>query len=351
MKGWRSLLLLVVGALALGLAVPPGGARATAPAAPAAAEPAPPPQLRPVRMGMILALGMTPVYLARERGYFTAEGIDLQYEPVQVTSEAIAQVATGHLAVANVTVGAAVLNSVARGVDIKIIAGNDGYPPSGPGGNPFLVRKDLYDAGVTDASGLRGRKVGGNARGVFTEYGIDKAMRTAGMTVDDIDFVTLPFPDIPAALANRVIDAAFVAEPSGTVAIMQGTAVEILHGFLAGAQQTVLVGGPTLLGDRALAEAYLRAYLRGVRTAQAEGFSPEVAAIVEKYTRVSADLVQRIRLPYWDRDGRVNWDSLMDQQRFYIARGATTYPEPLDLQRVLSEDGPRQAAVVALGRE
>ena len=88
-----------------------------------------------------------------------------------------------------------------------------------------------------------------------------------------------------------------------------------------------------------------------MRTVQAEGLTPETAALIERYTRVSADLIQQMRIPYWDPDGRVNWDSLMDQQRFYIARGSATYREPLDLPRVLGEDGPRQAAVAALARQ
>jgi hypothetical protein len=58
--------------------------------------------------------------------------------------------------------------------------------------------------------------------------------------------------------------------------------------------------------------------------------------------------VQRLMLPYWDPEGRVNWDSLMDQQRFYMARGYLNYSEPLDLVHVLSEDGPRQAALASL---
>jgi NitT/TauT family transport system substrate-binding protein len=344
----RVALSLLIGLLTLGLGAPAAVARAPQPSPATDAALAPLPQARTIRMGMILAIGMAPIYVARERGYFAAENLDLQYEPVQVTSEAIAQVATGNLEVANVTVGAAVLNSIQRGIDIKIISGNDGYPPEGPGGNPFLVRRDLYDAGITDTSGLRGRKVGGNSLGVFTEYGVDQALRTGGLTIDDVEFVQIPFPDIPAAFANRVIDAAFVAEPSGTVAIMQGNAVQIVPEFMRGAQQTVLMGGPSLLRDPALAEAFMRAYLRGVRTVQAEGFSPEIAAIVEQYTRVSADLVQRIRLPHWDSDGRVNWDSLADQQRFYIARGSATYREPMDLVQILSEDGPRQAALASL---
>ena len=359
----RVAVLLVIGMLALGLGAPGVGARAPdaaraaeavvvgAPVAEPAVEAAGVvPQLRPIRMGMIVSIAGAPFYVAKERGWFAAEGLDWQYEPLQVTSEALAQVGTGNLEVANVTLGAAVLNSLVRGVEVKIIAGNTNYPPTGPGINAFMVRKDLYDSGVTDASGLRGRKVAGNAVGVFTEYAIDQAMRTAGMTVDDVEVVLMPFPDIPAAFANRAIDAGFVIEPSVSIIRSQGTAATIVPEWLRGAQETVLMAGPSLLRDRALAEAFMRVYLRGVRTVQAEGFTPETAALIERYTRVSTDLVQQMRVPYWEPSGRVNWDSLLDQQRFYIARGSATYREPLDLERLLGEDGPRQAAVASLER-
>ena len=52
---------------------------------------------------------------------------------------------------------------------------------------------------------------------------------------------------------------------------------------------------------------------------------------------------------YADPDGRVNWDSLMDQQRFYLERGYLRSPEMLDLVR-WGEDAPRQAALQALGQ-
>src|SRR5262245_15105434 len=238
----RGALLLLVGVMALGIGTPPAPQAALA-AASGAESAAPQPQLRPVRMGMILSSGGAPLYLAQERGWFAAEGIDWTYEPLQVTSEALAQVGTGNLEIANVTIGAAVLNSIVRGVDVKIIAGNSNYPPTGPGVNAMMVRKDLYDGGVTDASGLRGRRVAGNALGVFTEYAIDKAMRTAGMTIDDVEFVPMPFADMPAGFANRAIDAGFVIEPSVTVARLQGTAVQIVPEWLQGADRKSVVVG------------------------------------------------------------------------------------------------------------
>ncbi|HLI27660.1 MAG TPA: ABC transporter substrate-binding protein [Chloroflexota bacterium] len=348
----RLVFLLLPALLVFGLGIAPAGARA--PQEPAGrvvahgVETAPLPQLRVVRTGLIPIIPSATIFVALDKGYFAAEGIDLQWEPVTVTTDAMVQVGAGNLDVALATISAAVLNSIYRGVDIKIIAGNHGNPPSGIGGDPMIVRKDLYDSGaVVDASGLRGRKVGGNALGTFTEYAIDGAMRTAGLTVSDVDFQALPFPDIPNALANRALDAAFVPEPWATQAIERGYAALIVPEFLRGAQITILMAGPTLLRDRALSEAFMRAFLRSLRDLNTEGWtSPANAAIIEKYTRVPAATVQRIIPQYADPEGRINWESLMDQQRFYIERGRTDFREPLDLTRY-ADDGPRQAALAA----
>jgi hypothetical protein len=125
---------------------------------------------------------------------------------------------------------------------------------------------------------------------------------------------------------------------------------QILPELLRGAQLTVLLAGPTFLRERAVAEAFLRAMLRGLRDLDRDGWgSPEHAAIIEQYTRVPASMVRRMLRQYGDPEGHVNWGSLQDQQRFFIERGYTTSGEPLDLLRY-SEDGPRQAALQALGQ-
>jgi len=352
------LLLVLAGVLAFSGASSSAVARAaTAPAGAAAARvasapaAAPLPQRARVKMGMILSIASTPVFITIDRGYFTAENIDFEYEPVQVTAEAISQVSAGNLDLAIATVGAAVLNTISRGIDIKILSGVHGNPPSGPGGDPMLARKDLYDAGeIRDASGLVGRRVAGNSLGVYTEYAIEGAMRTAGLSVSDVDFVPIPFPDIPNALTNQAIDAAFVPEPAATQAIDRGVAVQIVPDYLRGAQITVLIGGPSFLRDRGVAEAFMRAYLRGLRDLQNEGWnSPSVAESIERYTRVPAAVAMKMIPQYADPEGRINWESLMDQQRFYMARGYTNYSDPIDLVQY-NDDGPRQAAIQALGR-
>jgi NitT/TauT family transport system substrate-binding protein len=341
--------LLALGGPAGSLPMQPSAAAAEA--ANANGLMAPLPQLTRIRTGLIPIIPSATFFVPMDKGYFAQEGIEVDWQPIQVTTEAIAQVAAGNLELASATVGAAVLNGFSRGVDTKIVSGLHGNPPAGPGGDPFVGRKDLYDSGqVRDAAGLRGRKVAGNSLGVYTEYAINGVMRTAGLSVADVEFTPIAFPDIPQALANNAVDGAILPEPFATAAIEAGYAVQIVPEFLRGAQITVLVAGPTYLRDRGVAEAFMRALLRGLNDLATQGWnSPENAAIVEKYTRVPAATLQKIIPPYADPEGRINWDSLMDQQRFYMERGEVTYAEPLDLLQ-WSDDSIRQAGLRALGR-
>src|SRR5438067_1012334 len=86
-----------------------------------------------------------------------------------------------------------------------------------PAAPPPVVRKDLYDSGELRApADLRGRRVAMNTRGASPEYLLTKVLDGAGLTLDDVDLVTIPFPDMPAALANGSVDAAIPAEPAAT---------------------------------------------------------------------------------------------------------------------------------------
>ncbi|HLH22123.1 MAG TPA: ABC transporter substrate-binding protein [Chloroflexota bacterium] len=328
----------------------PAGSQPVASApAPAPAAPAPVAQKTRVVAGYIPTAGSAPYFIGLERGYFEAEGIDLESENVSVTTEALAQAAAGNLQVANITVGVAALNVFASGIDVKMVAGTFGTPPSGPHAFPLLVRKALYDSGaVRDASDLRGRKVALNGTGVYSEYGLNEALRTGGLTVADVDVQIMGFPDMPVALSNGAVDAIYPTEPFGTQAIELGVATPLVTDYLHGVQGGVIVAGDAFLKDRPALEAFLRAYIRSLRDAVREGYnSPTITAIIEKYTHVPAAVLQKALPQYNDPELRVNVPSLMDQQQFYLERGYLRFAEPLDLN-LFVDDGPRAAALQAL---
>jgi NitT/TauT family transport system substrate-binding protein len=338
-----------------GAGAQPAAATSAAPAAsaaqpsPATAPAASPPQRTRVIAGYIPSGAAAPYFVGIERGYFEAEGVDLESENVAVTTEALAQAAAGNLHVANITIGVAALNVFASGIDLKIIGGTFGTPPTGPHSFPLLVRKSLYDSGeVRDASRLSGRKVAVNGTAVFSEYAVNEALKTGGLTVSDVDMQIMSFPDMPVALTNAAVDAAFPPEPFGTQALELGVAELLVTDYMHGVQGGAMVAGEAFVKDRPAIEAFLRAYLRALRDIDREGpTSAGVAAIMEKYTRVPAAVFQKTRPQYNDPEMRVNVASHMEQQEFYLERGYLRFTEPIDLNRWV-DDGPRTAALRAL---
>jgi ABC-type nitrate/sulfonate/bicarbonate transport system substrate-binding protein len=243
----------------------------------------------------------------------------------------------------------AALNVLASGIEIKIVGGTFGTPPTGPHAFPFLVRKALVDSGeVHDVSGMRGRKVAVNGTGVYSEYAVNEALRTGGLSVADVDMQIMGFPDFPAALSNAAVDGALPTEPFGTQAIEMGVAVPLVTDYLHGVQGGVMIAGENFVKDRRALEGFLRGYLRGLRDAQREGYdSPTITAIIEKYTRVPAAVLQKTIPQFNDPEMRINVASLMEQQQFYLDRGYLRFTEPLDLTRFI-DDGPRTAALQAI---
>src|SRR5690606_38007517 len=116
-----------------------------------------------------------------------------------------------------------------------------GHEEGSPVATPLMISKEACESGdITSAADLKGKKVPVNARGA-TEYWLDQALRTAGLTINDIDLQTLAFPDAVAALQSGAIDAAMVGEPLATSAEQQGIAVRLLSDFpVQGIQPTLI---------------------------------------------------------------------------------------------------------------
>jgi len=77
-------------------------------------------------------------------------------------------------------------------------------------GSAVIVHKD---SGITTMQGLRGKKVAVPNRYSNQRLLIFRALRDAGMTVDDIQLVEMPPPDMPAALYAKAVDAISSGEP------------------------------------------------------------------------------------------------------------------------------------------
>ncbi len=327
-------------------------AASTAAPAPAAASPAP--EAVTVRWGGQGVLTDSPVYVAMDRGYFGAEGIDLQYVNFSSASEIVPAVSNNQLEVGAISPNVATLNALARGVGVKLVADRGSMRP-GHGWVALVVRPDLVESGrYQSPADLRGLRVavtppvGATANAVAVARLLDQQ----GIAPSEVDFVPLPFPEMNPALANGSIDVAFQSEPLLALGIRQGIAVrEVGSDEIYPNQQIGVVSyGADFVQDQPdIARRFMVAYLRGARDfvdAFAKGRDrAEVVQSLIRHTPVKdASVYDEMVATGFNPDGYINVDSVASDQEWFLAQGKIA--ERVDLATAIDN----QYVDYALGR-
>lgn len=323
---------------------------ATPPAAPESkvAAPASGPKIK-VTIGYVKASVFAPMFIAKDRGFFAAQGLDVDLQPLPGGSDMVALTATGKFDAGIGGAGPAFWNALALGLPLKAIA--PGHAEGNPVATPLMISKTACESGSIKAvADLKGKKVAVNARGA-TEYWLFQALGTGGLTLDDVQLQTLAFPDAVAALQAGAIDAAMIGEPLATSAEQKGLAVRLATGFpVQDVQPTIVFANRDFLKKNpAAATGIVTAYLTACREMMKGGFDdPTDLAIIESYTGVPAALVQAAVRPVYAVDGTFNTEGLKKLQAFFRQRGQLEYDKDLDPASFI-DTAYVDAAVAALG--
>lgn len=280
-----------------------------------------------VKIGFIPSESFAPLFVAHERGYFRAQG--LASELVRLTSGAaiLTQVATGDLQVGGGALGAAGFNAAHQKLPVSFVAPMH----FGHSEDYLVVRKAEIDAGrYKRVADLKGKACAVNAKGVATEWILDEALKYGGLTIDDIDLRTLPFPEMLPALEKGAIHCAIVTEPFATQAEEKGIGVRPLKA-LPGAKPvpiTVLFwNSDWAKKNDAAAKAFMAAYLRAVRDLSEPNAwrAPVHLEILNKHTRVPAAVLLKTRAPSFSPNLEIEEKVMMAQQEFNLRRGYLKY--------------------------
>lgn len=300
-----------------------------------------------VRVGAVPVMIFAPLFVADANGYFADENLLVDVESVVGGSEPLAPLASGELDVVFGGAGAGLFNYASRNMDLnsdpgfRIVAG--GHTEKEPLTSPLVVSKARYDSGeITSVADLAGRRVSINATGAATEYWLVQAMESNGLSMEDIDVVSVAFPDVPAALnsdsADR-IDAAILGEPLVSFAEQQGLVVRLADDFVDGFQATfVYMSTDFIENNREAALGFIRAYVRASRylADNATWASDEVATVLETYTSVPAEINKTASRPYFPLNGEIHVDDLVALQDYFFSQeGTLAYDELLDVNAML----------------
>jgi ABC-type nitrate/sulfonate/bicarbonate transport system substrate-binding protein len=334
-----AVLVLLTSVVGPGTIPPAAEARAAGTVA-AAPGPAPAPQLTTVRFGSAESISNAGVLLGRARGYFRAQGIEVETLPFQSGPNVIAPLGTGELEVGGGIVSIALFNALDRGIGVKIVA-DKGLSRAGFEYTQLPIRRELFDSGVVRTpADLRGRKIAVTSLRSGGEVIVNQVLSQGGATVDDAELVVLGFPDMLPALSNGAVDGAVIIEPVLSAAVARG----IVTPWEAG-QMNVAFGGPyqaavLFYSDRFasqtdLARRFMIAYLQGVRAyndafVKNQGRAEAVRVLVENTPIKDPSLYDQMQMAGLDPDGRVARQSLQVELDFYRARGYYSGPATLD---------------------
>ncbi len=309
-----------------------------------------------VRLGSMTSVSDSGLLIAREKGYFQEQNLDVEYVQFASGNDMVAPLGTGQLDVGGGSPGVALHNALARGVDIKIVA-DKGSTPKGQGFEAVIVRKDLWDAGVRTPADFKGRRASVSSLGGNTaETALANALRPAGIKPRQLDLIALAHPDAVAALAGKSVDLAVTIEPYVTKIVEDGVGViykrtdEVTPGHQIA---VILYSGVFVKNNPDAATRFMMAYLKGVRDYN-DAFikndvkkKAEVISILTKATAVKdAALYQKMPVPGLNPNGEVNKPSMVDDQEYYIDAGLQK--ERVDMDKLV-DPAWAKAAVEKLG--
>jgi len=294
-----------------------------------------------MRFGVVPTAATAPIFVATDSGAFASRGLNVSIEPLTDTGKVIVSVASGQLPMGIVTMGAATFNAFNRGTDIKLIASGAQEAVSHGAISPLIVRSDLYDSGqLRTVAQLKGHKVALNGKGISVEYSLYRLLGTANLKVSDVDTVILPWPDMPAALSNKAIDAGLIGHPIAEEAISKGFGKLVSDDFAPGSQAGVVIVNTKFSAQHPEAIApFLEAYVKTIRQLNDGGLRKDDKAltILQKYTKVSPEVTLKGPDPHWPNDGKINRPSVEDQQKYYLDANELDYKQPLQLDRLIDE--------------
>jgi NitT/TauT family transport system substrate-binding protein len=284
-------------------------------------------QSETVKLGDLAAISNAAVYIAVEKGFFKEQGIVTDITNFASAAKQVPALVAGELEVSVGSASAGLFNAVAQQAPFRIVA-DKGQTREGFGFSLLTVRKDLVDSGqVKSFKDLKGKKIAILAKGNVQHYLAGKMAEEVGLSINDVELSFLDAPNQVTAYETKAIDAAYAVEPWAARFVERGVAVRFrtpdqVKGLGPVQIAVIIYSGKFIKERKAVAQRWMNAYLKAAEFFHKSGTKdPEVATILEKYTKVPAKVIQTAIPPYQDPNGKVLVDSLADQAQWFANNG------------------------------
>lgn len=283
-------------------------------------------ELTTVTAGVIPIVDVAPIYLGVDQGFFSDRGIDLQLESGSGGAAIVPGVISGEFDFAFSNIVSLI---VAREQGLPLAALTNGVTTAGEQGADFGGVFVLDDSDVTGAADLEGLTVAANNLNNIGDTTVRQSVRADGGDPAEVDFVELPFPDMPAALETGRIDAVWAVEPFAST-IREAGHREIASNFVDTHPElsvaAYFTGEDRLAQDPELFDDITAALEESL--AYAEENPDEVRRILGTYTEIDEEVIEQMVLPRFPE--QINDESVQTLAELMVTDGLIETEPDLD---------------------
>jgi NitT/TauT family transport system substrate-binding protein len=285
-----------------------------------------------VKFGVFKVVGTSPVFLAVDKGYFAAEGIDVEIVPFTAQEPLVLGIASGDLDFGATAFTGSFYNLAGQGV-LKIIGA---FIHEAPGfqANTLIASNRAYEAGLKGPRDLAQRAAAIPEIGNPAQYALSLLADKYGIDANTMRFMPMGSnPNVVSAVVGGQADFGVApisfARPSlqkGDVKLIAYIGDETpwqLGGVLAATKTANSRGDVVrrfLAGYKKGVEYYYDAFIAPDGSRHDGPHADEVIALATKYTGLSPELV-RIGIAYYDRAARLDVKDVLRQIAWYKAHG------------------------------
>ncbi|MFS8197956.1 ABC transporter substrate-binding protein [Streptomyces sp. CWNU-52B] len=250
-----------------------------------------------VKVGIIPIVDVAPLYLGQKKGFFGSRGIDLDMVSAQGGAAIIPGVVSGQFqfGFSNTT---SLMVAQVKGVPVRSVV--NGAASNGKVGGDVTGVGVRKDSSIKSAADLAGHTVAVNTLRNIGDTTVRESVRVAGGDPSEVKFVEIPFDQMPAALDDGRVDAAWMGEPAMTIAKGQGVRVVASPFAETDPKLTVatwFTSAELEKRDPELVKRFTEAMTESLR--YATDHPDEARRILTTYTKISGDVLAKLTLPSW----------------------------------------------------
>ena len=274
-----------------------------------------------------------PYQLAKARGYYAEEGIEVTFQVGRGGADVAKQVAVGNVDIGH-AIGDAPIIVRANGLPVKIVALL--------GGRALTQVAIREDTGIADIAGLEGKRIGVMSFQDVTFYNLLAALASEGLTQDDVEVQAVGPSGVVQLMISGDLDA-ISSVPEWAATIEEAgvpLTIKPINEIFPALAQAILASDETIAERPDLVRRFVRATLRGLQdviddpAGSATYLAENVpafegqAATLEAVMRSYGELVYT--MDEGETLGHVNPERLAAVQAFYVDNGIVARETPLD---------------------